>query len=132
MEKSLRAQAGEAVEFVISPSDEELGRLMAEAEALLFPGVEDFGMIAVEAMAAGTPVIAYGAGGARDFIVPGHTGVFFTEATAEALAQAILGFDREQFGSAALVEYAAGYGQEHFLKRMRAEIEALMVGGSER
>jgi len=131
MERTLRAQAGPTVDFVISPSDEVLGRLMGEAEALLFPGIEDFGMIAVEAMAAGTPVIAYGAGGARDFIVPGRTGVFFTEATATALAQRINEFSRDQFTAAALVEYAAGYGQEHFLKRMRAEIEALMVGGSD-
>ena len=129
MERALRAQAGGDAEFVISPSDAELARLMAEAEALLFPGIEDFGMIAVEAMAAGTPVIAYGAGGARDFIVPGRTGLFFGEATAEALAQAIRGFNRDQFTAATLVEYAAGYSQGQFLQRMRSEIESLMFGG---
>jgi glycosyltransferase involved in cell wall biosynthesis len=128
MESALRAQAAGQVEFVINPSDDVLARLMAEAEALLFPGVEDFGMIAIEAMAAGTPVIAFAAGGARDFVIPGRTGVFFENPNAESLVAAIARFKREQFSASALVEYAAGYNRNHFLQRMRGEIAALMSG----
>ena len=128
MESALRAQAAGRVEFVINPSDDVLARLMAEAEALLFPGVEDFGMIAIEAMAAGTPVIAFAAGGARDFVIPGRTGVFFENPNAESLVAAIARFKRDQFSASALVEYAAGYNRNHFLQRMRGEIAALMSG----
>ena len=128
MEGALRAQAAGQVDFVINPSDAVLARLMAEADALLFPGVEDFGMIAIEAMAAGTPVIAYAAGGARDFVIPGRTGVFFEDPTSESLAAVIAVFKREQFAASGLVAYAAGYSRNVFLQRMRGEIAALMTG----
>ena len=77
-EQELRELAkGANVQFEIKPSGERWTELMGQAEALLFPGVEDFGITAIEAIAAGTPLIAYKAGGALDFVIPAKTGVFF-------------------------------------------------------
>ena len=74
-------------------SDEDLRRSYAEARALLFPGLEDFGIVPLEAQAAGTPVIAYGRGGALETVVDGKTGLFFGEQTVESLCSAIESFE---------------------------------------
>lgn len=126
MEAALRKRAGANVSFEIGPSDERFATLLAEAEALLFPGVEDFGMIAIEAMASGTPVIAFESGGARDFIVPGTTGLFFGEQTPAALAHVMRDYAPARFDAQALNRYAARYGRDAFLERMRAEINQLL------
>ena len=75
--KKLRAEAGPDVEFLGHLPDHEVRREYARARALLFPGKEDFGLTPLEAMASGTPVIAFGEGGARETVVDGVTGVFF-------------------------------------------------------
>jgi len=74
-------------------SDDEVRELYATAKALLFPGIEDFGIIPVEAQAAGCPVIAYGRGGALETVRENSTGVFFYEQTAASLREAIAGFE---------------------------------------
>ncbi len=127
-ESQLRKLAGPNTFFESSPSDARFVELMAGAEALLFPGVEDFGMVAVEAMAAGTPVIAFAKGGARDFIVEGETGLFFTESSGVSLAAAMQKFESMTFSVDALTAYAAGYGKVHFLKKMTREINFLLQG----
>jgi glycosyltransferase involved in cell wall biosynthesis len=91
-ESALRALAGELsadVRFVIGPSDEELRTLYRQAGVLVFPAEEDFGIVPVEAQACGTPVVAFGRGGALDTVVPGETGVLAAEQTAGALAAGI-------------------------------------------
>ncbi len=89
-EASLRAIAGSTVEFLGSVSDEELGKLYAGAKALIFCALdEDFGMVAVEAMAHGTPVIALAQGGVVETVVDGKTGVLFREPTVECLVEGI-------------------------------------------
>jgi glycosyltransferase involved in cell wall biosynthesis len=127
MEAGLRRQAGRHTEFVHAPDDATFTRLLQDAKALLFPGVEDFGMIAIEAMACGTPVVAFRAGGARDFIQPGVTGEFFEESTPEALAACLRELDPGRFDATRLNQYARGYGRPDFLARIRAEIAALTV-----
>jgi len=74
-------------------SDEEVNRLLSEAKALLFPGIEDFGIIPVEANAAGCPVIAYRGGGALESIRENATGIFFDEQTPQSLISAIDSFE---------------------------------------
>ena len=78
-------------------SDEELRALYAGAKALLFPGLEDFGIVPVEAQAAGTPVIAFGQGGALETVVDGRTGLFFREQTVESLCNAIEEFEARRW-----------------------------------
>ena len=128
MEDKLRRYGSHLTEFVISPRDDEFRRLLAGADALLFPGVEDFGMVAVEAMAAGTPVIAYAKGGARDFIVPGVSGMFFNDPTADSLVHAIRSFDLREFDGQRLAEFALRFNRTAFLQAMSAHIA--QVGGS--
>jgi len=74
-------------------NDEELLELYSGAKALLFPGIEDFGLIPVEAQAAGCPVIAYAEGGALDSLKENTTGIFFYEQTPDSLAQSIKNFE---------------------------------------
>jgi glycosyltransferase involved in cell wall biosynthesis len=82
------------IEFKGRVSDEELLELYSGAKALLFPGIEDFGIIPVEAQAAGCPVIALRKGGAADSVKEGVTGVFFDEQTAGSLARAMEDFEK--------------------------------------
>jgi glycosyltransferase involved in cell wall biosynthesis len=124
-EARLRALAGPETEFVLSPERDRWVSLMAGAEALLFCGVEDFGIVAIEAMAAGTPVVALRAGGALDFIRPGETGEFFAEPTAESLADVLGSFSKAAFDGQLLRGFARQYDKVEFLQRMRHEIALL-------
>lgn len=130
MEGALRKLAGKNTRFVIDPDDEAFVALMQGAKAFLFPGVEDFGMTAVEAMACGTPLVAFNAGGARDFIVPGLNGAFFDEPTAAALAAALTAFVPAAYDAAKIRAYAEAYGLSGFQEKIRAEIAALLKGAS--
>jgi len=126
MATQLQRLAGPNTEIILGPDDARFATLLAEAEALLFPGVEDFGMIAVEAMASGTPVIAYRGGGARDFIEPGITGLYFDEPNPEALAAAIMTYDPTRYDAQTLSRYASRFGRDLFLASMRAELKPLL------
>jgi len=98
-ERRLRALAGAGVEFLGWRSDAEVASLYRRCRAVLFPGVEDFGIVPLEAMAAGRPVIAFAAGGALETIIDlsrddeAPTGVLFEAQTAEALAEAMLNLE---------------------------------------
>jgi glycosyltransferase involved in cell wall biosynthesis len=88
-EARLRAMAGPSVRFVGYVNDRQYRELLAEAIALLFPGEEDFGIVPVEAQAAGCPVVALGRGGALDTVKDGKTGILFAEAAADSLEDGI-------------------------------------------
>lgn len=90
----LKSLAGPTVKFVGRVSDDELIRLAHTSRAFLFPNEEDFGIAAAEALAAGTPVIAYKKGGALDIVQDGETGIFFTEQTIESLVGAMEKFEK--------------------------------------
>jgi len=88
--------AGPTIEFMGRAPQEVLRRAYATSRALIFPNEEDFGIVPVEAMAAGRPVIALGRGGALDSVVEGETGLFFREQTVDALIAAVERFEAEQ------------------------------------
>jgi len=113
-----RAAAGPGSEFLGYVPDDELGDLLAGARALLFPGEEDFGIVPVEAQAAGVPVIAYSGGGARDSVIDGETGVFCEAQTVASLCAAILRFEDRTFDEAALRDNARRFGPERFRSEM--------------
>lgn len=92
----LKSLAGPTVKFVGRISDEALVKLAQSSKAFLFPNEEDFGISAVEALAAGTPVIAYKKGGALDIVQDGETGVFFEKQTIESLVEAMKKFEAIQ------------------------------------
>ncbi len=96
-EQRLRKTAGANVRFLGWQSDEVIRDYLRRCRALLFPGEEDFGIVPVEAMACGAPVIAFGRGGATETVIPmggrrEPTGVFFQEQTVDCLCDAISGF----------------------------------------
>lgn len=122
---AVRARAGPRTQFLGHVSDAELPELFAGARALLFPGEEDFGMVPVEAQAAGLPVIAYGSGGVRDSVVDGVTGVLFDDQTIAGLCSAIERFDRISLRDSDLREQAARFAPERFADQFAAVLEPL-------
>lgn len=110
----LRKLAGPTVNFITDASDEEVVSHLHNAEAFLFAAFEDFGITPVEAMASGTPVIAYRAGGALDYIIEGKTGRFFDEQSADSLIQALSGFSATAFDPKKLQAHASTFSTERF------------------
>ena len=110
--------AGPTIEFLTGVSDEAMAQHMASASAFLFAAFEDFGVTPVEAMAAGTPVIAYRAGGALDYVVPGQTGMFYDEQTAESLMTALKQFNPADYSSDDIKQVAAGFSSDRFQQNM--------------
>ncbi len=99
---------------------------LQRAKALVFAAEEDFGILPVEAMACGTPVIAYARGGILDIVVPGQTGVFFEEQSVEGIIDAVESADPElrQFDPAAIRSHAELYGPERFRSEFSAVVAA--------
>ena len=128
---ALRAMARPNVAFLGYLSDEAVREQMARCRAFVFPGEEDFGIAPLEAMAAGRPVIAYGAGGALDTIEEGRTGLFFREPTPESLMEAVRELDRHAFDPAHLHRHAQQFGADRFRRELSASLErACQAGGA--
>lgn len=133
-ERRLRKMAGATVTMLGWQADEAISHAYAGCRALLFPGLEDFGIVPLEAMASGCPVIAYGEGGAVETVVPlngqgkdtlgAHrttpTGVLFRPQTAEALAEAITNFEEHEreFDSARIREHTRRFDRPIYKQRM--------------
>lgn len=115
---ALERMAGETVRFLGQLDDQEVTRLLAGCRALIFPGEEDFGITVLEANAAGRPVVAYEGGGALDTVEPGVSGVFFSEASADSLAEAVLRASRMPWDSAAIRGHAARFDETAFRERI--------------
>jgi len=117
-DKSLRQLAGPSIEFLGSVSDEAKAKYLSHCQALIFPQEEDFGLVAVEAMASGRPVIAYRSGGALEIVEENKTGVFFNEQTWESLAEAVIKFDVKKFNPVFIKERAERFSKAHFKKEL--------------
>jgi glycosyltransferase involved in cell wall biosynthesis len=121
--EAVRASAAGDTEFLGRVSESERDELLSGARALLFPGEEDFGIVPVEAQAAGVPVIAYGVGGAAESVLDGRTGVLFDEQSAAGLVAAIERFERLELDAEAARENARRFGREHFRSDMAQVID---------
>jgi glycosyltransferase involved in cell wall biosynthesis len=117
------AAGHDGIELLGRVGDSERDALMGGARALLFPGEEDFGIVPVEAQAAGLPVIAYRVGGASETVIDGQTGVLFDEQTAFGLASAIERFEGLELDEHAIRENAVRFGRERFRMEMAEVIE---------
>lgn len=122
----LQAAAGPSVNFVTNASDADVQTYMHSARAFLFCGTDDFGIAPVEAMAAGTPVIAYKAGGALDYVQPGITGEFFTEPTAHSLARILKTFDTSKYASRDIKASANKFSVTEFHKSFTRLLDSLV------
>ena len=118
-DKSLRRIAKSNIEFVGSVSDEEKAKYLARCQALIFPQEEDFGITAVETMAAGRPVIAYKAGGASETVIENVTGKFFEEQSWESLAEAVIKFKSEDFNPEIIRQHALKFDKEKFKEKIK-------------
>ena len=127
--KRLEKTAPSNVRFLGRVSDTELERLYAECRALIFPGQEDFGIVPLEAMASGRPVIAYNRGGALDTVIPNETGVFFDEPTAASLAAAVKRFYlvEDTFDGERLQAHAQSFSQERFREEFTAALNTALA-----
>lgn len=128
----LRKMAGPETEFLGWVGDRELRELYRNCRALIFPGLEDFGIVPLEAQACGRPVIGFGAGGLSESTVPWPgsgesppTGVFFSEPTADSLLAALRMFlEREsEFDPRAIREHALNFGRDLFKEKFRSAVE---------
>jgi glycosyltransferase involved in cell wall biosynthesis len=122
----LEKGAGPTVSFLGQVEEQSVPALLAGAKALLFPGLEDFGIVPVEALASGTPVVAYGRGGIRDSLEDGKTGPWFFEQTTEALIDAVERLEKE--GCADPVELnrrAQVFSRERFKQRVQQDLQKL-------
>ena len=124
-----RAVAGPQTEFLGKVSDEEVTELFAGARALIFPGEEDFGIVPVEAQAAGLPVIAYGVGGVRDSVVDGETGVLYDDGGVDALCAAIERFEAMDLDESVVRDNARRFAPGAFDAGIERELVLLAEEG---
>ena len=121
--RRLRRMAGPTIRFTGRVSDAEAAALLSSARALVVTATEEFGIAAVEAQAAGRPVIALREGGVRETVIEGETGVFFDGVEPSALVAAVRGFDPDAIDPAACIANAERFDVAHFRHGLRALVE---------
>lgn len=121
----LKALGGPSVEFLGRISDEEIRDLYRRCRLLVFPGEEDFGIVPLEAMACGRPVVAYGKGGAMETIADGESGVFFSEQCVESLNAAVTRAGEMSWDRDAVRAQAVKFEQNAFLSGLSGVITDL-------
>lgn len=123
--RRLKKLAGESVEFIPAPATQaEMVKIFQSAQAFIFPGLDDFGIVAVEALAAGTPVVAYGQGGALDYI-DGGTGILFKDQTVESLGMALRSLESKDFKEEALIKKSDQFSPKVFQQKFRQFIKSI-------
>ena len=125
--EQLKCLAGTSITFITGPeaTDQAITQAMRSAEAFIFAAHEDFGITPIEALAAGTPVIAYQAGGALDYVKPGVTGEFFAEQSVESLKQTLESFDAAAYDHKTIAKSAERFSEASFRKSLEAFIKSL-------
>ena len=123
----LQHLGGTEVEFLGWRSDDEIRQLYREASAVLLPGVEDFGMVPVEAQACGTPVVALDAGGVRETVMDGRTGVLVSEGTPEGFAAGLTRALRTSFDRDAIRQNALRFSRDRFLTEFRQAVDGALA-----
>lgn len=124
MKDALMARAPANIEFLGGVSDSVLGELYMSARALIYPVEdEDFGIVPVEAMGHGVPVIAHNSGGPRETVLHGKTGVLFDDLSVAGLSAAIDAFETMTFSPSVLHAHAQKFSSANFAKNMKALID---------
>ena len=120
------AGGSDLIKFVPLVGKDELANYLADAKGYLFPSMEPFGIAPVEALATGCPVIAFGKGGALDYIKDGLNGVLFDKQTVNSLAEAMLLFEKKKFDRAKISKTADGFAVEEFNNGMRKVVKEVL------
>lgn len=123
MLEPLKKAAGPTVTLMGSQPFDVLKHHYARCRGLIFPGEEDFGIVPVEAMASGRPVIAFGRGGATETVLSGKTGIFFDNQTVDDLIDAIERLEAMDLNPADAVSRAADFQRDVFMNRFRTYVE---------
>lgn len=121
----LKKMAGNTITFVGKINDEEKWRILSKAKAFIHPQNEDFGITAVESMAAGKPVIALRQGGATETVIEGKTGLFFEQQTWESLCNVLNNFENYPWDSEYIAKHAQKFDSAVFKKEIRHVVEHL-------
>ncbi|MFH0925330.1 MAG: glycosyltransferase [bacterium] len=116
--KKIKRIAEKNIEFLGNPDTSVIKGLYHNCKALIFPGEEDFGIVPLEAQAAGKPVIAYGRGGATETILDGQTGVFFKQQIVDALIEAVEKFEKLTFDPEKIKDWAQKFDRKIFKERL--------------
>jgi glycosyltransferase involved in cell wall biosynthesis len=125
LEKELKKKAGPTIEFLGNLTDEKLIEYYKNCSALIFPGLEDFGLVMAEAQKHGKPVIAFAKGGALDIVIEGETGYFFTEQTKESLVKALQKFEKYKFDPTKIRKNAEKFSFENFSDNFQKVVKSL-------
>ena len=122
--KDLKELAGPTVKFADSVDDDEMAHLFRACKALIYPGIEDFGIVPLEVMASGRPVIAFNKGGATETVKDGVTGILFKEQNADSLSDAIIEFEKnpDLFSVESLQAHAQSFDRNHFKTKLNEYI----------
>jgi glycosyltransferase involved in cell wall biosynthesis len=135
-EKVLKAMANDNIEFLGWVEDEMVTKYFGRAQAVIFTPELEYGLVPLEANAAGTPVIALGRGGVQETMIPANgldqieippTAIFFQEQTSESLIQSIKLFEKTKFNREAISEYAKNFDIPIFKKKLRELVESLAI-----
>ncbi|MBU3922794.1 glycosyltransferase [Patescibacteria group bacterium] len=119
--KKLEKIAEKNIEFLGEVKD--LKKYYQNCKALIFPQEEDFGIVAIEAMACGRPVIAFKGGGALESVIDGKTGIFFNEQDSDSLIRAVKNFDPKKFKPSKIRQHALKFDKEIFKKKIKDFVE---------
>ena len=117
------ANGSELIRFLPTLSTEEIAKELTHSEAFIFPSMEPFGIAPVEALAAGCPVIAFGEGGAVDYIKDGINGVLFEKQTVSSLVDAINKFEKMKFDQDKIAKSAEEFDINNFKKKLQKFID---------
>lgn len=124
-EKRLKNMAGRSIEFLGDLTDEKLSFYYKNCRALIFPGLEDFGLVIAEAQSFGKPVIAFRGGGAKDIIIEGKTGEFFDVQDTESLKRELVKFDEGKYNSKLSIENSKRFSFDIFEKELSEYISSI-------
>lgn len=122
--RGLKKTAGPNIEFLDFVSDKKKIDYLSRCRALIHPQEEDFGIVAVESMASGRPIIAYQSGGVLETVIEGKTGKFFKEQTWESLAEAVVKFSSDDFNPEEIRKHSLKFGKERFKKEVLEFVES--------
>jgi glycosyltransferase involved in cell wall biosynthesis len=127
--RRLRRLAGPTITFAGRVGDEEVARLLARSRALVVTATEEFGIAALEAQAAGRPVVALAKGGVQETVEEGVTGTFFSQVDPGVLALTVAAFDDGAIDPEACTRNAERFSVAHFQRRLGREVDAAMSEG---